>query len=51
MIQFVDIFAFTCFGQLTIFKRHRINMFRNYYYKVRNTHLEVLHKVIYNYLD
>jgi hypothetical protein len=41
VIQFADI-AFTCFGHLTIFRRHKIDdMFRNYYYKVHNKYVKV----------
>jgi hypothetical protein len=40
--------AFTCFDQLTIFRRLVINMFSNYYYMVCNTYLELLHN---NYLQ
>jgi hypothetical protein len=36
--------AFTCFGQLTICRRHKVNMFRKYYYMVLNTYLELLYK-------
>jgi hypothetical protein len=40
--------AFTCFGQLTIFRRLDINVFKNNYYMVRNTYLELVYK---NYLQ
>jgi hypothetical protein len=33
-----------CYGQLTIFRRLDINLFRNYYYMVRNIYLELLYK-------
>jgi hypothetical protein len=39
-VQFVNMYCFTCFGQLTIYRRHEINMIRKYYYKVRNTYVK-----------
>jgi hypothetical protein len=33
--------AFTCLIQLTVFRRHRFNMFRNYCYKDDDKYLQV----------
>jgi hypothetical protein len=38
-----------CFGQLTISRRHKTNMFRNYYYEVRNTYVTFLYKKLFTY--
>jgi hypothetical protein len=40
VIQVVDINCLYMFrSAVTVFRRHKINMFRNYYYKAHNTYL------------